>query len=296
MTETDQTLTQQLKDAARAAGADLVGIASIDRFVEIDPAHHPASIFPEAQSVIVVGKRIARGCLRGVEEATQFGLYMQYAGNWVPDRFLALTTVGVATFLEDQRWEAVPLPELPPEAPPSGVAVRDGAPAPNVMIDFMDAAVRAGVGRIGYNGELMTPEYGPRQRLQLILTDAPLAADPLCETNVCDLCKQCVAACPLDAMVDRESTDSLSAVTICGMTMPVAEVDLDTCRSCKNGALKNRLHPSGRPDRIGALCTRTCIHHIEEEGLVGNRFANTFRQRPAWRIDRTGEASLVEEA
>ena len=98
--------TTELKEAARAAGADLVGIAPVDRFDELPAAHHPRSIFPEARSVIVLGKRIARGCLRGVEEGTQFQLYAQFAGNWVPDRFLALTTVTVATVLEDNRWEA----------------------------------------------------------------------------------------------------------------------------------------------------------------------------------------------
>ena len=62
--------TTELKAAAREAGADLVGVADIGRFDGIDPAHHPASIYPEARSVIVLGKRVVRGCLRGVEEGS----------------------------------------------------------------------------------------------------------------------------------------------------------------------------------------------------------------------------------
>jgi epoxyqueuosine reductase len=285
-------LTDELKIAAREAGADLLGIAPIERFDGVAPEHDPQEIFPEARSVVVVGKRLARGCFRGVEEGTQFALYAQFGGTWVPDRFLALTTVGVATFLEDQRWEAVPLPNLPPEAPAMGIPVREGALAPNVMLDFDDAAVRAGLGQIGYSGELLTPEFGPRQRLQVILTDAPLEATPLCEKPVCDLCKQCVTSCPLGAMTEADETE----LTICGLQMPLAAVNWDTCRGCQNGALPNAKHPAGKPDRLAALCMRSCIHHLEEEGRVSKGLKSSFRRRAAWQVDSTGKSSLVEES
>jgi epoxyqueuosine reductase QueG len=284
------TFTEHLKTAAREAGADLAGIASIERFDGVPPEQHPCSIFPETRSVIVLGKRIARGCLRGIEEGTQFAIYAQYANNWVPDRFLALTTVGVAQFLEDHRWEAVPLPYLPVQTPPMGVPVRPGAPAPNVMVDFDEAAIRAGLGRFGLSCEFMTPEFGPRQRLQLILTDAVLDPDPLCERIVCDECGECVDACPLGAM----DASRLEERNVCGMVMKTARVDWTVCRSCKNGAFPNRAHPDGHPDRTAAVCMRTCVHHLEDAGLVGNAFERPFRQRPAWRIDKTGATGLAE--
>ena len=120
----DSQLTQSLKQTAASAGADLVGIAPVARFDEVAPQHHPASIYPETKSVVALAKRIARGCLRGTEEGTQLSIYPTYACNWVPHRFLAYATVGVASFLEDSRYEAVPLPDLPPETPPMGVPVR----------------------------------------------------------------------------------------------------------------------------------------------------------------------------
>ena len=278
------TFTEELKAFAREAGADLVGVASIGRFEGVNPQHHPGAIFPEARSVLVLGKRVVRGCLRGVEEGTQMGIYAQYAQNWVPDRFLAMTTVTVATFLEDHRWESVPLPNVPPEAPPMGVPVRPGGPAPNVLVDFDEAAVRAGLGRIGYSGEFMTPEYGPRQRLQMVLTDAPLDEDPLCETNPCHLCKECLAACPLGAMTEGGATSE-----ICGLRMPMASVDWAVCRGCRNGATPNPRHPAGRPDRGAALCIRTCVHHL------GGGFERPFRRRPAWRVDSAGRSNLMVE-
>ena len=64
--------TAAFKEYARSVGADLVGIANIERFEDVAPNRHPSSIFPEARSVVMIGKRITRGTLRGLEEGTQF--------------------------------------------------------------------------------------------------------------------------------------------------------------------------------------------------------------------------------
>ena len=146
---TMNAFTDQLRDYAPCAGADLLAISPIGRFDDFPTEKHPASIFPEVRSVLVIGKRIVRGALRGVEEGTQFDLYRQYGRDWLNNRVLATVTFRIAEFLEDNGWEAVPLPNLPPEVPPMGIPVRAGQPAPNVMLDFDDAAVRAGLGEIG---------------------------------------------------------------------------------------------------------------------------------------------------
>lgn len=286
----DEQLTLRLKEAARAAGADLVGVADVGRFDEVPLERHPKAIFPETKSVVALAKRVTRGCLRGVEEGSQFAIYKQYANNWVPHRFLAMATVAAASFLEDSRFEAVPLPDLPPETPPMGVHVAPGRPAPNVMMDAADAAVRAGLGIIGYTGELMTPRFGHRQRVQLILTDAELAPDPLCEIDVCDRCGKCAAACPLEAFAGE------SERSILGRSFRVAEIDARLCARCENGASPNPYHSAGRPERGAALCMRECVAHLEAEGLLEDAFREPFRKRPAWRVDRTGRATLAGEA
>lgn len=273
--------TVDFKSHARASGADLIAIAPIDRFSDLPPEKHPASIFPEANSVVVIAKRITRGALRGVEEGTQFGLYTLYGRSWLNDRILAMATFKTAEFLEDNGWEAVPLPNLPPEVPPLGIPVRKNQPPPNVMLDFEDAAVRAGLGEIGYAQFFLTPEFGPRQRLQMILTDARLDPDPLLRDAVCDRAKEeHQRFCPLGAI---DPTNELT-LEICGKTMTVATVDYQKCKSCKNGATPNPHHPSGKPDRLAALCARNCIVHLETNGRLKNTFRNPFRKRPPWGV------------
>lgn len=288
--ETMGNFSQDFTEFARETRADLIGIAPIERFEGIPDNHHPCSIFPETKSVIVVGKRITRGTLRGVEEGTQFEIYGQYGLSWLCDRMLAMTTISLATWIEDHRWEAVPLQDLPPQAPPSGVAVKPELPAPNVMVDAKDAAVRAGLGEIGYSGELLTPQFGPRQRIQMILTDAVMDPTPICTTPVCTQCKQCAATCPLGAIPEDKS----KTVEICGKKMTVAEIDYDICRGCQNGAQSNPNHPAGLPDRLAALCNRSCVHSLEQATRVTNTFDVSFRQRPAWQKDIIGRASLQE--
>lgn len=282
-------LTAELTAYAKTIGIDLLGIAPIERFAGLPPESHPASIFPEARSVIVVGKRIPRGSLRGVEEGTQFACYRLYGHTWLEDRFLSITSIKVAEFLEDRRWEAVPLLNLPPEIKPMGVPVRPGQPAPNVMLDFDDAAVRAGLGEIGYLRTFVTPEYGTRQRFFLVLTDAVLEPTPLTTACTCERSRDFAAYCPLGA-IDAKHEETIE---IAGKRMPVAAIDFKKCGECKNGAMPNHRHPSGRPDRLAAVCMRNYMVHLEKNGKVGNAFVNPFRKRPAWAIH--GERTVVEE-
>ncbi len=270
----------QVVDAAKKIGIDLIGFASKARFEGVDAQHNPFSIFPEARTVIMVGKRICRGALRGVEEGTNFDDYTYFGKNWLEDEFLAIACYDLVRMLEDNGWEACPLFPNPSELGPQGVAVADGRPAPNVYPDFDYAAVACGLGEIGLNGLFLSPEYGSRQRFHMILTDAEIEETPLFEGHICDACGKCVEACPLGAV----NMGKLGEVNICGKVMMVAEIDYDICRTCKNGACPNRLAKVAKPDRVAALCNRTCLCHLEESDLLANKFERFFRQREAWSI------------
>ena len=60
-----------------------------------------------------------------------------------------------------------------------------------------------GLGHIGWHNLLITPEFGSRQKLITIISNAPLRQDPICEENLCDPVKcgfQCARACPTEAI------------------------------------------------------------------------------------------------
>lgn len=284
---------QEIQEAAKQMGIDLLGFASKSRFEGVDPQHNPFSIFPEAKTVIMVGKRICRGALRGIEEGTNFGDYALFGKNWLEDEFLSIACYDLVNFIEDNGWEACPVFPNPSELAPQGVAVADGRPLPNVYPDFDYAAVACGLGEIGLNGIFLSPQFGSRQRFHMIITDAEIEENPLFDGHICDNCMKCANSCPLGA-IDTQNTTELD---VCGKKMTVANINYDICRNCKNGACKNRFGDIAKPDRIAALCNRTCLCHLEGEGLLQNKFENSFRQREEWCVgDPTVSASRNTEA
>ena len=285
-------LIQKIQAAAKKEGIDLVGFADRSRFVGLRPEHNPFSIFPEGKTVIMLGKRICRGTLRGCEEGTNFGDYNLFGNVWLEDEFLACACYEMTRVLEDEGHEAVPVFPNPCEIAPMGVPVREGAPAPNVFPDFSYAAVAAGLCEISYSGLLMSHKFGTRQRFHMIITDAEIEPTPLLDTKICDGCGKCADICPLGAISKTETRE----IDICGKKMAVGVVDYEKCRICRNGAKNNRFTSAGTPDRIAALCNRTCMCHLEEERLIGNLFENKFRTSPAWALDEKGMSIKVDSA
>ena len=275
----------EIENFAKADGIDLIGFAGKERFKDVDAAHNPFSIFPEAKTVILLGKRICRGSLRGIEEGTNFGDYQLFGKNWLEDEFLALSAYNVTNFIESHGYEAVPVFPNPCDIEPSGVPVADGKPAPNVYPDFDYAAVACGLCSISYNGIVFSEKFGSRQRFHMILTDAELEATPLLEENVCNGCKACADACPLGA-ISKEETEEIE---ICGKKFTVGKIDYDKCKNCENGAVANRFSPNSKPDRIAALCNRTCMCGLEERNALSNTFENKFRNSEPWSIGKSNE-------
>ena len=69
------TLNERLADAARAAGAPLIGFAPMARFDDAPPRFHPRTIFPQAKTVVAIAIPQPRGALKAVEEGAYWQAY-----------------------------------------------------------------------------------------------------------------------------------------------------------------------------------------------------------------------------
>ena len=61
-------------------------------------------------------------------------------------------------------------------------------------------ATRGGLGWIGKNCLLVTPQYGSAIRISSLLTNAPLKCDEPVNQSHCGTCNQCVITCPAQAL------------------------------------------------------------------------------------------------
>ena len=232
-----KTISQKdIRDFALTSGLDLIGFANIERFNNAPKRMHPGSIFPEAKTVIVVGKRIVRGTWRGIEEGTYWPAYTHFGYHGLLNTyFIHLPMYETACFIEDAGYEAVPYYPGSPEAQPDVEPLRKGAAAPDVHLAIRIAAVAAGLGEIGWSKVFLTKIFGPRQRFALIITDMELEPDPLVEPgSICDKCMKCVKGCAPDA-IPHIKNDKTVKITIEDKTYEWADVDMGKCTLSYHG-------------------------------------------------------------
>ena len=186
--------SKTIKTLVKELGANLVGIANVERFEGAPPGHGPLDLMPRAKSVIVAGVRIPDPIvdydeyhLKMKEMNTELGVqasienfYMQM-GHYVEDMMLNIIAIKLANYLEINHG----LRSLPtPNAQHTGL----GHPVMGAPIGFFSqrhAAVRAGLGEFGLSGLVVTPQYGPRVRYVSIITETELEPDPLLKEKVC---------------------------------------------------------------------------------------------------------------
>ena len=265
-----------LKQMAIEKGADLVGIASINRFKALPPNANPSFIQTNAKSVIVLGFQIPRGALRGIEEDTAWNTMAgDHPGGYT--LYTVEVTYNVSKMLEDDGWEAVPLWRHNYEMRNQGVRVHPDKPEPDVIVDMDFAAHAAGLGHMGKNKLFLTPEFGPRQVFTAILTDTEFEPDKISKQEVCDGCDECVRACPAKALDANKFTET----RLCEGTTRWHSLHIESCQKCKTGVLDSCYSIGGEPMRIGAACSRACVAYLDFHDKLTRKFKSRFRPNPA---------------
>lgn len=181
---------EKIKEIAYSLGADLCGIAGIDRFSEAPKGYHPLDVFPECKSVISFACRFPIGALK----CNTFAVYTRIRNSLTPK--MDAIALDLCIRLEEEGILAVPIPTNESEWDASTNRWRS-------IISQKHAAQAAGLGTIGRHSLLITPEYGSMVWLGAVLVDAELEPDPLSEP-VCTNCNLCVKACPVNALEQPE--------------------------------------------------------------------------------------------
>jgi epoxyqueuosine reductase QueG len=195
MKKVDKELTEKLKRIARRTGADLIGVAPIERFDGAPEGHKPRDILRSAQSVV----SIALNALEGTFSTPVIHVY-QLSYALLRNKTNEIS-YGLARFLEGKGYQSVMIP---------GTIPLDMVEKKGLFGAFSHrhAAQAAGLGKIGMNQLLITEAFGPRVWLGTVITSAPLATSPLPRKEPClgEDCGKCLPAC-LPGALSLEGTD-----------------------------------------------------------------------------------------
>jgi epoxyqueuosine reductase QueG len=184
------SLKNILKRKARQLGAQLIGFAPVERWntnQRTAPEFWPQHLFPFAKTVIVLAVPIQIPILDTTPSIVYSELYN------TTNRLLDEMAYQISAYLNTKGHQAVFFP-------------RDAYGDISVLVEKPEAAFShvlagwyAGLGTIGYNHTLLTPEFGPRVRLVSVLTDAEIVPDQMLEKDLCIKCKLCQKCCPTEA-------------------------------------------------------------------------------------------------
>lgn len=207
----DNNLTLKIKDFAYSIGADLVGVANVERWENAPLRMSPQGLLPTARSVIVCAVHHPDAAIEldGEIHPQVMGPYrIQYIMN---DK-LDVLSFKIARMLDDMGYAAVPIASSNIWRY-RGFKEMDATFAPD--ISHIYAGVCAGLGELGWNGLCITPEYGARNRFVSIVTDAELTPTPLYNgPKLCDMCGECIRKCPTNAY--RKETNGTKNVVVEG--------------------------------------------------------------------------------
>jgi epoxyqueuosine reductase QueG len=229
-------------------GADLVGIAPVERFANAPEGHKPTDFLPECKSVISIGLHIFQGM------ADVWGEYDEPGKTITPYLFYGygLTNLEssrmvnrMAKLLEYQGHKTLCF--MPTWMTSFYKYLDDTLVTGKVRAEFSHrhAAAAAGIADLGWNSLALTPEFGSMNRFNSILTSAELEPTPLydgpalCRKDECGA--RCVRVCPADAFSETEG----QSLTIDGKTITYSVHDNIRCAYAINAMIKGS---GGRSD------------------------------------------------
>jgi epoxyqueuosine reductase len=189
-----------IKDKARALGADLVGIAAGAVIDENPPDPNdprtPSGITDyDGGRVIVMAKRYTAGTTR----IAKWDERHKYYNDEITLTMLEETSLELVYWLEDHGYPAIIIP--PTHVDPWRY---DNDPDKHLstLLSLSHAAVEAGLGTLGLNLQLLTPQFGPRVIVTAVMCSVECDTDKPLQTALCKgpECGRCLSACPGDVV------------------------------------------------------------------------------------------------
>ncbi len=205
-------LKEAVKKIAHNSGAKLVGVGSRERLKDAPPSGNMDYCLPGAQSCIIFAypnpiEALESYFSKKERMSLKKVLHVSYTNAWKAAQ-------NIAEFIE-KNTEYTAFPVIPnlkyrkDEKKTFSNVFKTDIAYPDFSLRY--GAVAAGLGHIGWSGNLVTKEYGGSLFLGGVLTTAPLDPDTMAEENNCNRCKICIKACTsgYPSMDEEENTQEV---------------------------------------------------------------------------------------
>ena len=180
----------KIRSAALKLGADLCGIAPVDRFSSAPKGFHPNDIYSRCQSVLVFAKRLPAEAL--------------FASSCIPYTYMnrvITEEVDRLTLTLSRELESLGVKNVAvPSDDPSEYWERDRSYARGIL-SLRHAGHLAGLGVLGKNTLLINDRLGNMIQLGALLLSLKLEGDPVAGYSACKQdCQLCIRSCPQSAL------------------------------------------------------------------------------------------------
>ena len=221
---------------------DKVGVVKLEDVKDTPIYEKARSLLPEAKSIVVLALEVFPEVVkylvseRKVGEMTLRDLFNRNA-ELVSGR-LDWEAYKIVKSLHGADYKGIPLPAS--NTPFDGRLIES-------ILSYKHTAKLAGLGVLGWNSLLLTPEYGARVRLGCIITDAPLLHSiPTEEYYPCPECGgACIKICPVSAIKQPKDSETYNLDKyVCNTYYNSAGGCAECLRVCPAGKLKTTSAPA----------------------------------------------------
>ena len=188
-------MSDRIKQVARIYGANLVGITTIDprwvysQFFSPVTGESGENNIPYKFAIVMGIEMDWKGINTSPREEASAATALAYSK-------MSQLSASLAKYIRSLGYPAIP--------------------CGNDTAQSIPLAIDAGLGELGRNGLLLSPEYGPRQRFCKVFTDLPLVPDQPVDFGIqkfCESCHACAAACPVNAIRFEDRTTETTSIS-----------------------------------------------------------------------------------
>lgn len=214
-------MKERIKELFATLGADVCGVAAIERFGNAVEGFSPKDIYYNCKSVIVFGIALPKGLL-SVSPQYVYSHYNKKSIIKVDD-----IAFKASKLLEsDYKCVAVPIPcDSPYDYWNENEMEGKG------LISVKHAAVQAGIGSIGKSSLLINKDYGNRLTIGVVLTNLELNSDEYASELCIKGCNRCISECPAGAIGESKVIQKNCRLNTYGTNSRGFEVT--NCNNCR---------------------------------------------------------------